>query len=193
VIKATLAPGSAGPAGTAEVMARYDELAALLASVELRPAGDPALSARCAAMLAREARLLDHRRLDTWLEWFAVDAVVWVPLAPHAHPAGDQSLYLDDRRRLAERVAWHADPASWGQHPPSTCVRSVGGVEAWSDGDDRVVVHSTVTLVEQRTGRLQVLAGRQVHELVDDASRCRSKVVVMPRLAIGVRNPSVLL
>ncbi len=174
------------------MLARYDELAALLASVEDRPVGEPSATARATAVLHREARLLDLRRFDRWLDGFTTDAVVWVPLTAPAHPATDQSLYLDDRRRLAERVKWHQQPTAWGQHPPSSCTRAVSTVEAWSAGDG-IVAHSTVTVVERRHGCTQLVAGRHIHELVGAALRCRSKIIVLPDLATGVRNPSFVL
>jgi 3-phenylpropionate/cinnamic acid dioxygenase small subunit len=179
--------------GAAGVLARYDELADLLASIADRPAGDAALGAVAAALLGREARLLDRGRLAAWLAWFTDDAVAWIPLTVPAHPAVDQSLYLDDRRRLGERVAWHADPSAWGQHPASACVRTTGSVEAWREDDDVVVVSSSFTILEHRHGEVQVVAGRQVHQLVGPDLRCRSKIVVVPQLAVGVRNPSFLL
>ncbi|MFV0308532.1 MAG: aromatic-ring-hydroxylating dioxygenase subunit beta [Desertimonas sp.] len=153
---------------------------------------DPDLSARAAASIGREARWLDLGAYERWQEWFADDAVLWVPLDPTSHPGRDQSLYLDDRRRLGERVGWLATPSAWGQHPPSTCVRVVGGVEAWSERG-AVIVRSTFTLVEQRQGRHQMLAGHQIHELVGSPTRCRTKIILVPRLTVGVRNPSFLL
>jgi 3-phenylpropionate/cinnamic acid dioxygenase small subunit len=182
----------ASAATVADVLARYDELAALVASIAGRPLADAALTPLAAAALHREARLLDARRLDDWLGWFAPDAVVWVPIADEPHPATDQSLYLDDRRRLAERVAWHDQPTAWGQHPASTTVRTVGSVEAWPTTDG-LVAHSTVTLLEQRKGATQLVLARQVHELVGPDLRCRSKVLLVPQLADGLRNPSFLL
>ena len=176
----------------ADVLTRYDELAALLASIDERPIGDDEAARRAAVVLHREARLLDARLLEIWLAMFTDDAVVWVPLAPLAHPGHDQSWYLDDRRRLAERVAWHADPTAWGQHPASTTVRNIGTVEAWATPSG-VITHSTFTMLEQRKGDVQLVVGRQLHELVGPDLRCRSKILVVPQLADGLRNPSFLL
>lgn len=183
----------AAPAGP---LGRYDELAALVASVAGRPAADPPSSLRAALFLARETRLLDGGELEAWLDLMADDAVVWVPLATAGdlHPATDQSLFLDDRRRLGERVSWRRDPTAWGQQPPSECVRVVGSIEAWAEGDT-IVAHSALTLTEHRHGRTQVLAGHQIHELccVENGLRCRSKILLVPALATSVHNPSFLL
>ena len=195
-VAASDAPGS-GLSGApvraqAAVLARYDELAALLCGIGDRPQADPELSATAAAALTHEARLLDAGRFEDWLAGWTDDAVLWVPLSAPAHPGTDQSLLLDDRRRLVERVEWRRDPSAWGQQPASLTTRVIGGVEAWA-GPRGVVTRSTVLIDEHRHGRHQQLAGYQIHELVGDDLRRRTKILVVPALATGVRNPSFLL
>ena len=180
------------PTGQAAVLARYDELARLLSGIGDRPIADPGLSAVAAAALAHEARLLDSGRFEDWLCRWTDDAVLWVPLATSAHPGTDQSLLLDDRRRLVERVEWRLDPSAWGQQPPSRTTRVVAGVEAWA-APAGVVARSTLLIDEHRHGRHQQLAGCQIHELVGDELLVRTKILVVPALSAGVRNPSFLL
>ena len=175
------------------VLARYDELAELLAGMDDRPPGDPALGASAAPVLLHEARLLDAGRFEDWLAGWTDDAVLWVPLSAPAHPGADQALLLDDRRRLAERVEWRRDPSAWGQQPPSRTTRVVGGIEAWPRPGGGVVTRSTLLVEEYRHGRCQTLAGHQIHEFVGDGLRRRTKILVVPALATGVRNPSFLL
>ena len=184
--------GSAGAETPTAVLARYDELAALLCGIGDRPQADSELSAVASAALLHEARLLDAGRFEDWLRGWTNDAVLWVPLSDQAHPGSDQSLLLDDRRRLAERMEWRLDPSAWGQQPPSRTTRIVGGVEAWA-GESGLVTRSTVMINEQRHGRHQQLAGYQIHELAGDDLRRRTKILVIPALATGVRNPSFLL
>ena len=179
--------------GPAMVLARYDELAGLLSGIDDRPRADPALSAAAAAALLHEARLLDAGRFEDWLDGWTDDAVLWVPLSSPAHPGADQSLLLDDRRRLAERVEWRLDPSAWGQQPPSRTTRIVGGVEAWPAPGGGLVTRSSLLIDEHRHGRGQQLAGCQIHELVGDDLRRRTKILVVPALGTGVRNPSFLL
>lgn len=206
-------PAASTAAGPDAVRSRYDELAELVAWVEGRPAADPALAAAVAPHLVREARLLDSGRFEEWLEGWTDDAVVWAPLSVPAHPGRDQALFLDDRRRMAERVSWRRDPAAWGQQPPSLTVRAVTGVEAWADAG-RVVARSSLVVHEQRHGLGRQLAGYQIHELAGgwgaargreasgegpagestgDPPRFRTKIIVMPALSLGVRNPSFLM
>ena len=188
----TIAATSKVAAAQAAVLARYDELSALLAGMDDRPRADPDLSAAAAAALLHEARLLDAGRFEDWLAGWTDDAVLWVPLSVLAHPGSDQSLLLDDRRRLAERVKWRRHPSAWGQQPPSRTTRIVGGVEAWP-APGGVVARSTLLIDEHRHGRHQQLAGCQIHELVGDDLRRRTKILVVPALATGIRNPSFLL
>ena len=185
-------PGAEMPATPASVLARYDELAALLSGMDRRPPANPELSAMAAAPLLHEARLLDTGRFEDWLAGWTDDAVLWLPLSARAHPGTDQSLLLDDRRRLAERVDWRREPSAWGQHPPSSTTRVVGSIEAWP-APGGLVARSTLLIDEYRHGRHQALAGYQIHELVDDDLRRRTKILVVPALGTGVRNPSFLL
>ncbi len=185
-------PGAEMPAAQAAVLARYDELAALLAGMDDRPGADPGLTAEAAPVLLHEARLLDAGRFEDWLEGWTSDAVLWLPLSAQAHPGTDQSLLLDDRRRLAERVDWRREPSAWGQHPPSRTTRVVGSIEAWAAADG-LVARSSLLIDEYRHGRHQALAGYQIHELVGDGLRRRTKILVVPALGTGVRNPSFLL
>ena len=194
-VSATIPPDGTSPpepADQAAVLARYDELAVLLAGMDDRPAADPDLSAATMPLLLHEARLLDSGRFEDWLCGWTDDAVLWVPLSAPTHPGTDQSLLLDDRRRLAERVDWRQDPAAWGQQPPSRTTRIVGGVEAWP-APRGLVTRSTLLIDEHRHGRHQQLAGCQIHELVGDDLRRRTKILVVPALGTGVRNPSFLL
>lgn len=181
-----------GAAAQAKVLARYDELAGLLAGMDDRPAADSELSAAASPVLLHEARLLDAGRFEDWLCGWTDDAVLWVPLSAPAHPGADQSLLLDDRRRLAERVEWRRDPSAWGQQPPSRTTRVVGSVEAWA-APGGLVARSTLLLDEHRHGRSQQIAGVQIHELVGDDLRRRTKILVVPALGTGVRNPSFLM
>ena len=180
-------------AAQAAVLARYDELSALLAGMDDRPRADPDLSAAVAASLVHEARLLDAGRFEDWLADWTDDAVLWVPLSAPAHPGTDQSLLLDDHRRLAERVGWRRNPSAWGQQPPSLTTRIVGSVEAWAGPDGRLVSRSALLIDEYRHGRHQQLAVCQIQELVGDGLRRRTKILVVPALSRGVRNPSFLL
>jgi len=194
-VAAAIPPEGSSPEASSDqtaVLARYDELGELLAGMDDRPPADPELWGPASAALLHEARLLDAGRFEDWLCGWTDDAVLWVPLSAPAHPGTDQSLLLDDRRRLAERVEWRRDPSAWGQQPPSRTIRIVGSVEAWA-APRGLVTRSTLLIDEHRHGRRQQLAGCQIHELVGDDLRRRTKILVVPALGTGVRNPSFLM
>ena len=174
------------------VRCRYEQLVDLLKDVRERPASSTAESATAASRLAYEARLLDTERFEAWGDLWTKDAILWVPISAAPHPAADQSLFLDDRRRILERIQWRLDPSAWGQNPSSWTCRSVTAVEAWPYNSG-LIARSAIIINEYRRGRHQQLAGVQVHELVGDDLLQRSKILMFPRLALGVRNPSFIL
>ena len=60
----------------AAVLARYDELAALLSGMDDRPRSDADLAAAATPVLLHEARLLDAGRFEDWLCGWTDDAVL---------------------------------------------------------------------------------------------------------------------
>lgn len=187
----------------AAVHARYDALAADLRSVAERSISDPELAAGVGAFLHAEARLLDAGRFTAWLDLVAHDATVWVPLRADAHPANDQSLFLDDRRRLEERVWRLADSSAWALQPAPWVTRLVGGVEAWpvepaepaGQPGDEVLAAATLLLQHARSGRVWSGAGRTVHRLRRGPAGWRivTKIIVLPAPAAGVPHLGWLL
>jgi 3-phenylpropionate/cinnamic acid dioxygenase small subunit len=180
-------PGAEVTPGLAAVRARYDALAADLAAVAAAPVADPAPSAAAAAVLAAEARRLDHGRWQDWLGWCGEDTVLWVPLDVRAaHPGDDQSLFLDDRRRLDERIWRFTDPSAWALHPAGTVVRGVSGVEAWPS-DDGMLVSSVLSIQHVRAQRTWATTARQVHRLRGTGGGWRlvHKILLIPRLEAG--------
>lgn len=56
-------------------------------------------------LLYTEARLLDERRFDEWLDLFTDDAIYWIPAGGEApDPKRHVSLIYDDRTRLWQLV-----------------------------------------------------------------------------------------
>lgn len=184
----------------AGVRARYDLIAADLAAVRAAGPADPTATGEAARCLLAEARHLDAEGWQEWLRWCDDDTVLWVPLDTRAaHPGHDQSLFLDDRRRLDERVWRFTDPNAWSLHPFGETVRSVAGVEAWPDearndtsgeAASEILVASTLTLQHVRSGAAWSTLARQVHRLRSDPSapggwRLVHKVILLPQLAAG--------
>ena len=76
-------------------------------------------------LLFREARLLDHNRLDEWLDLFTEDATYWVPLERgQKDPQNTSSIIFDDRTLLEIRVRQYTHPRAHA--PADDCTASRG-------------------------------------------------------------------
>lgn len=174
-----------------DVLATYDDLAAMVRtwrSLDTTNLGD---GEEAAPLVVPEARLLDDRRFDEWLAGWTDDGALWVPLDPMAHPASDQSFYLDDVRRLRERVAWTLSSVAWSQQPAVSTVRQVTNVESYRTADG-LHVRSVLVLHEHRAAVSRSWAGHQLH-LFAPGERLRAKVLLMPALRSAIPHPGVLL
>jgi 3-phenylpropionate/cinnamic acid dioxygenase small subunit len=126
------------------------------------------------AFLYREARLLDERRFEEWLELFTADGRYWLPLADGTDPEVEPSILYDDSRLRAQRVHRILHQPHHAQLPPSRTVHSVTNVEVEPAPEpDAVVVRCVLLLYELRPGhtlqvglgRLNVLAARCEYHL----------------------------
>ncbi|WP_429250374.1 aromatic-ring-hydroxylating dioxygenase subunit beta [Paraburkholderia sp. GAS333] len=117
--------------------------------------------------LFREARLLDTRAFDAWLDLWTADGMYWMPHDPEQTNARDHiSLFWEDATLREVRVRRITNPRNWSQQPVTRTARVIGNVMI--DGTDeagRLIVHSTFSLTEWRNGQRQ-LAGLTTHKLV---------------------------
>ncbi|MDE1181025.1 aromatic-ring-hydroxylating dioxygenase subunit beta [Paraburkholderia sp.] len=117
--------------------------------------------------LFREARLLDTRAFDGWLDLWTADGMYWMPHEPAQTSARDHiSLFWEDATLREVRVRRITNPRNWSQQPVTRTARVIGNVMI--DGTDeagRLIVHSTFSLTEWRNGQRQ-LAGLTTHKLV---------------------------
>jgi 3-phenylpropionate/cinnamic acid dioxygenase small subunit len=89
--------------------------------------------------LIHEARLLDGRLFDEWLNLFTEDAVYWMPerlnqwesndLADWISKPGDLSLFEETKETLRTRVARLATGMAWSEVPPSRTRHLITNVE----------------------------------------------------------------
>ena len=103
-------------------------------------------------LLFREARLLDARRYEEWLELFTDDGLYWIPVrydeiedeeGGRAHDAHeDVHIIYDDATRRGERVWRTLHTPVLDQKPPSRTVHMVSNIEVddapVDDGSTRV-------------------------------------------------------
>ena len=112
------------------------------------PTPTPATVTDAEQLLFREARLLDSRRYEEWLELFSDDGIYWVPVryddrdeAPEDHRT-DVHLIYDDANRRSERVWRTLHTPVLDQNPPSRTIHMISNVEVdpqlLDDGSTRV-------------------------------------------------------
>ena len=118
--------------------------------------------------LFREARLLDERRFEEWMNLFAEDGYYWVPAAPGLKdPHDGVSIFFDDRAVMKTRLQRLDHPRIHSQKPASRTVHSVSNIEIDEDhgGDGEVLVHSALTMLEYRLDKQTGYGGRCRHLL----------------------------
>jgi 3-phenylpropionate/cinnamic acid dioxygenase small subunit len=151
--------------------ARYERLLAMLDDARTRNVpGEAAACDDVPRLLFHEARMLDERRYDEWLHLFAPECVYWVPSrSPPADPRTETAIYLDDRRRLHDRVAAIRTGFFHAQNPPSRTRRMLSNVEQWSAADGGVRARANLVIWEHRKGETRAHPGWQAYEIVRDA------------------------
>jgi 3-phenylpropionate/cinnamic acid dioxygenase small subunit len=89
--------------------------------------------------LIREARLLDERRFEEWLDLFTDDAVYWMPGRTNPWRSGDVedsvgkpgelAVFEDTKSTLTTRVARLRTGLAWGEEPPSRTRHLITNIE----------------------------------------------------------------
>lgn len=89
--------------------------------------------------LIREARLLDERRFEEWLELFTEDATYWMPgrtnpwrsgdVEDSINKPGELAVFEDTKSTLVTRVKRLRTGLAWGEDPPSRTRHLITNVE----------------------------------------------------------------
>src|SRR5262249_37453281 len=152
--------------------------------------------------LYREARLLDERRFEDWLELFTADGLYWLPMDDGVDPTLEPSILFADANERAQRVYQILHQPHYAQMPPSRTARvvaNVGGGRA--ERDDGVTVSCTLVIHELRggahfqlgLGAQRALVGRCEYRLrYDDAWRIALKKVMLIDRDLPFHNLSFL-
>jgi len=118
--------------------------------------------------LYREARLLDERRFEDWMNLFAQDGYYWVPAVPGQHDPYDAvSIFFDDRAVMKTRLARLDNSKIHSQKPASRTVHYVSNVEIDEHHDTKseLLVRSAVMMLEFRLDKQTSYGGRCRHLL----------------------------
>lgn len=157
---------------------------------------DAALRERLAALLHREARLLDQGRFEDWLGLFSADCLYWVPGSPDGDPRREVAICFDDRRRLEDRIFRLRTGYAWSQVPASRTVRHLTNMEVFRiERFPGVMMRSNFSIAELRAGERRSVPGWTAHHLVEREGRWQIRVKQVNLLEVeqNLRNLSFIL
>lgn len=142
--------------------------------METLPLIDHDESSIAAALVYREARLLDRGEWQAWVEMYRSDAVYWAPAwrdeyETTSDPECEVSLiYHDSRRGLEERIARIESRKSITALPLPRTVHLISNIEVTESTPNRLICESTFTVhvYDVRVAKEHTRYGRYQHTLV---------------------------
>ena len=135
-----------------------------------------------ARFVYREARLIDEKRYDEWLELFTDDARYWMPLT-RGQPDGvnHTSLLYEDKLLLKVRIERLKTGRAFAQQQPSFCqhVLQMPELVDSNAGKREYTTRAPFIYVETQLDDQMVLAGVVTHQLssLEGTLRIRQKKV----------------
>ena len=125
-------------------------------------------------LVHREARYLDERRWDEWLELFVEDCEYWMPAwkadgTPTTNPQAELShIYYASRAGLEDRIVRIRSGKSAASTPMPRTAHILGSVLPAGSSADRLELDSTWVshVFFPRSGESHAFFGRYEHELV---------------------------
>jgi biphenyl 2,3-dioxygenase subunit beta len=172
---------------------------------------DLATLMRVQQWLYREARVLDSRRYDQWLELLDENIRYRIPsraLMRQAHVKdfttwsvereleGEGALALidDDLEALRSRVERLQSGMAWAETPPSMSRRLVSNVMIDGIADDCMSVVSTIFLAKSRSDARVLFTAERRDKLtpIDGDFRLRERYVVLDDAVLAADNLSLL-
>jgi 3-phenylpropionate/cinnamic acid dioxygenase small subunit len=140
--------------------ALYERLVSLAS--RWKEPGDPPdkdVEAACERLIKREARLVDDREFEKWLELFSRECIYWIPARPSNDPRREVALEFHDRRRLEDRVARLRTASAYSQIPPTRTCHLLSNFETFSNGPREVAARANLIIQTYRLGVHRALAG----------------------------------
>ncbi len=159
------------------------------------------------AFLTHEARLLDERRFEEWLELFTEDARYRIPVrgsggvaveAADAHGANPLAIMDDDKPMLEKRVARIRSGVAWAEEPPSVTIHMIANVDIGKVDEEQreVEVRSAVFVYRsQLETEREFIVGRRRDLLArrDQKWRIRRREVELADSVLEMKNLSIFL
>lgn len=170
----------------------YDERNAHMtygaSAIQAQEVGEPSLR-EIEAFLVREARLLDERRFEEWMDLFTEEGVYWAPSRPNQeNPLTEVSIFFDDRSLMELRIGRLRHKRIHIETPQSRTVRLLSGstVESFDTQLQQISVLSKFMALEYRPGipggTQRVFGGDYLHTLKrtgDEFKIIRKKVTLI--------------
>lgn len=152
-----------------------------------------------------EARLLDERRFEEWVELFADDTRYWMPvrynrLAREMHletaQRGEIANFDEDKKSLGQRVARLRTGMAWAEDPPSRTRHLVTNVfvAQGSAPDEYDVDSNFLTYRNRGDAEVDLWAGKRsdvIRRLGARTYRIASRTIVLDQATILAKNLSV--
>ncbi|HLU19752.1 MAG TPA: aromatic-ring-hydroxylating dioxygenase subunit beta [Pusillimonas sp.] len=136
---------------------------------------------RIQQFIYHEARLLDERQWQAWLDLWTDDGMYWIPQQHDQNSPFDHISLCWDNGMLRElRLRTLDHPRNWAQQPITHATRVVGNVMVdGTDPDGCLIVRSAFHMTEWRKDQPRHMAGSYIHKLVthEDSWRIRLKQV----------------
>lgn len=149
-----------------------------------------------ARFVYHEARLIDEKRFDEWLQLFAEDAIYWMPLT-RGQPDGvnHNSLLYEDRLLLRVRIERLKTGRAFAQHQPSYCqhVLQAPLVEERVPQNKQYVTRTPFMYVETQLDEQIVLSGVVTHRLVQLEGRLQIQLKKVELVNCDAALPSIQL
>ena len=118
--------------------------------------------------VVHEARLLDERRYDAWLDLWTNDGLYWVPLVPGQEEALQHNSHLHEDMLLRTlRVERLKSPRAFSQQPPSRAhhLLQTPVVDLADAARNRFVTRTPFHYTESQGDEMFFLVGTVVHHL----------------------------
>jgi 3-phenylpropionate/cinnamic acid dioxygenase small subunit len=153
--------------------------------------------------LYREARLLDERRLNEWLDLLAEDIFYYMPIVrnikygdwhlEYSDPESEISYFDETKDILEGRVRQINTGVHWAEEPVSRFVHIITNIEITRDGGDEVEVASKFFVYQNRLAdEVNHFVGRRYDLLRRDAQTDFKIVKRTIILAQNVLLPKVM-
>ena len=151
--------------------------------------------------LYREARLLDERKFEEWLQLFTDDVRYWMPVVAtrergSPEVAGDHELaYFDDNQQtLSLRVKRLYTGLAFAEEPQSRTRRFISNVEVQGVGPDELLVFSNFIVYRTRLEReLDLFVGRREDSLrkIGGEWKIAKRKMILDQNVLAAKNLSI--